>query len=318
MDARKNTEGKTKIRVLGALVACATALIFLMNCSRVEARTKSPFNPVGVRTQGMGNAFVAVADDVNSIYWNPAGLARIKDRQIMVTHNDLYGFGLDENYIGYAQHQFGFSWNHMGIGGDSFMFGADWAQDVFTLSYAYQVDPQTYAGISVKYMKQAFQRPASSTIPAGFTGTAQDVNADGSGVDIGILYIVDEATTVGLCVRDLLGTGESQNVTYNEQAGEYKRKDHYEPVYVIGFSRHPSDLSLFSIQVTHSLDEYRVQLGIEYKLQEQIKLRLGLDDEIITAGVGLYHQDWEFDYAFKNKAGQGLDKTQLFGATVRF
>ncbi|GAI14440.1 unnamed protein product [marine sediment metagenome] len=31
--------------------------------------------PIGARQIGMGEAFVAVADDVNTIYWNPAGLS---------------------------------------------------------------------------------------------------------------------------------------------------------------------------------------------------------------------------------------------------
>src|SRR6188508_3105783 len=32
---------------------------------------------VGTRAQGMGGAFVAVADDATATYWNPAGLASI-------------------------------------------------------------------------------------------------------------------------------------------------------------------------------------------------------------------------------------------------
>ena len=35
------------------------------------------FEPVGTRAQGMGGAFVAVADDATATYWNPAGLASI-------------------------------------------------------------------------------------------------------------------------------------------------------------------------------------------------------------------------------------------------
>jgi hypothetical protein len=34
-----------------------------------------PFESVGVRAQGMGGAFVALADDATAVYWNPAGLA---------------------------------------------------------------------------------------------------------------------------------------------------------------------------------------------------------------------------------------------------
>jgi len=35
------------------------------------------FDQVGERAQGMGGAFVAVADDASAIYWNPGGLANV-------------------------------------------------------------------------------------------------------------------------------------------------------------------------------------------------------------------------------------------------
>jgi hypothetical protein len=34
-----------------------------------------PFETIGIRAQGMGGAFVAVADDATATWWNPAGLA---------------------------------------------------------------------------------------------------------------------------------------------------------------------------------------------------------------------------------------------------
>ena len=33
---------------------------------------------LGARTMGMGGAFLAVADDYTTLYWNPAGLAQIR------------------------------------------------------------------------------------------------------------------------------------------------------------------------------------------------------------------------------------------------
>src|SRR4029453_2854832 len=33
------------------------------------------FGGIGVRAEGMGGAFVAVADDASAVYWNPAGIA---------------------------------------------------------------------------------------------------------------------------------------------------------------------------------------------------------------------------------------------------
>ncbi len=41
---------------------------------------------VGARALGMGGAFVAVASDITSMYWNPAGVARLDQAQAMFTH----------------------------------------------------------------------------------------------------------------------------------------------------------------------------------------------------------------------------------------
>jgi len=47
------------------------------------------FGEIGERAQGMGGAFVAVADDASAIYWNPAGLSHIYqfDAQLSATIN---------------------------------------------------------------------------------------------------------------------------------------------------------------------------------------------------------------------------------------
>jgi|KBSMisStandDraft_5_1062788.scaffolds.fasta_scaffold26403_2 hypothetical protein len=55
--------GRTFRLVVCALVLCPPAAM------------AQRFDDVGVRAQGMGGAFVAVADDATATWWNPAGLA---------------------------------------------------------------------------------------------------------------------------------------------------------------------------------------------------------------------------------------------------
>jgi len=43
---------------------------------------------IGARAVGMGSAFVSVADDASSVYWNPAGVARITRSVININHCD--------------------------------------------------------------------------------------------------------------------------------------------------------------------------------------------------------------------------------------
>src|SRR5688500_12796217 len=53
------------------------ALLFtlLLVVSRTSPASAQTFETAGARALGMGGAFVAVADDVTAIWWNPAGLA---------------------------------------------------------------------------------------------------------------------------------------------------------------------------------------------------------------------------------------------------
>src|SRR5688572_7359682 len=51
-------------------------LIFAMCLGLLPASAAAQsFAAAGTRAQGMGGAFVGVADDGTAIYWNPAGLA---------------------------------------------------------------------------------------------------------------------------------------------------------------------------------------------------------------------------------------------------
>jgi len=55
------------MRIAPAVMACLLALPATAGAQSLDT--------VGARAQGMGGAFVGVADDASAIYWNPAGLA---------------------------------------------------------------------------------------------------------------------------------------------------------------------------------------------------------------------------------------------------
>jgi len=51
---------------------------------------------------GMSNAVVASSKDVNSGYWNPAGLVHLEDREIAIMHSSYFANIANYNYIAYA------------------------------------------------------------------------------------------------------------------------------------------------------------------------------------------------------------------------
>jgi tetratricopeptide (TPR) repeat protein len=78
--------------------------------------------PVGVRAIGMGEAFTAAGGDVNSLHWNPAGLARITGFQLGLMHNEWSSeLGLRQEYLAYgmglgARAGMGVSLNYFSLG----------------------------------------------------------------------------------------------------------------------------------------------------------------------------------------------------------
>jgi hypothetical protein len=60
------------MRICNLLCAGAVSAIISATASAASAQS---FESVGVRAQGLGGAFVAVADDATASWWNPAGLA---------------------------------------------------------------------------------------------------------------------------------------------------------------------------------------------------------------------------------------------------
>ena len=107
--------------------------VLFSSVTRGAESTDNHFPEPGVRPVALGGAFVAVADDVNAIFYNPAGLAKIKKQQVQITHTDLFGLGIDYNYIAYAQSKLGVSWAHYGTADDFLIGGGDFSNDMYLI-----------------------------------------------------------------------------------------------------------------------------------------------------------------------------------------
>ena len=67
------------------ILAIALLCVWGRGAVAQEERAIDNFAGVGVRAMGMGGAFVGVADDFTAMYWNPAGLAQMQQREVQVS-----------------------------------------------------------------------------------------------------------------------------------------------------------------------------------------------------------------------------------------
>jgi len=161
----------------------------------------------GARAPGMGGAFVAVADDVYDIYYNPAGLATLSRPSLGASYSLLDvgltdGSNLGTSFLGYAQPlawrkanegTLGLAWNSFSLNNSLYR------EDSFYLSYGrqlpyYPFGGDLYLGGSLKYLRSSFGSFGTNLLDSGGTLTSQNSVLNGSNVqsafsgDLGALY----------------------------------------------------------------------------------------------------------------------------------
>ncbi|MEK7388199.1 MAG: PorV/PorQ family protein [Elusimicrobiota bacterium] len=115
-------KGMLRLAVCVSLAAAPPTVTAALN-SQPGATTLGDFLNLGAgaRAFGMGEAFVAVADDATSLYWNPAALTRIKNHDVAAMHAPHYA-GSYFDYGAYGKNLG--DWGAYGLGLQYFSAGA--------------------------------------------------------------------------------------------------------------------------------------------------------------------------------------------------
>ncbi len=89
--------------LLTSLLVLPITLGFAQDRLTNVGTTAASFLEVGVGSNaiGMGGAYVAMAEDVSALYWNPAGLARMKQTEAIFERIEWLA-GISFNYLGVA------------------------------------------------------------------------------------------------------------------------------------------------------------------------------------------------------------------------
>lgn len=259
------------------------------------------FDSVGLhaRPMAMATAFTASGDDINSVGYNPAGLAGIPELQLLFSYRDFYSLKLlSQKYVGFAIPgkilSTGLSWHRISTA--SRVKFIDYAENTFTLSFAGKVRyiRNLLAGVNLKFYQVLSQS-----------------NASGYGVDAGVQWrrLLNNKIDLGLFV---------ENINRPEIIWDTGAEDRLDTNLRIGVSYKPVD------EIAGSLDygiKDRLNFGSELLFfDKSIAFRGGIKDllsdmKIITLGIGLNFENIKFDYAMTSHKSLGL--THLFTLLIK-
>ena len=167
----------------------------------------------GARPTVMGGTYVAAGDDVQSLMYNPAGLAQLHTKEITSEYSRLYtgltdGSNLGQYFMGYGQPiKYGgtlaFGWKQLDL--DEL-----YTERTLSLGYGEWITPKIAAGIAVKQLYHSFGAPnmivddngnVQNGTPSFFARNGNSSTAYST--DLGILYRWTGRDTIGFSIQDV-------------------------------------------------------------------------------------------------------------------
>lgn len=296
------------LQIVARGLLCSSLIV--MN---VRAATNTVFNflrnDASARAAAMGGSFLTVANDPNTIFYNPAGLSTLEKPMGSV---GFFKHLLDVNagYLSYGQSYE--DWGYFGAGVTYTNYGTFDRTDEFgnvldsfhandlsiSLGYSSTFEENLHFGAALKLIYSSL---------AGYTSTAL-------AGDLGVLYRIPESRiSLGASIRNL-----------GRQISSYAGTKEDLPLdAAVGVSVVPKGLPLLlnlnfhklNEDVTSFTDRFRAfTVGGEFTLSKVLQARFGYDNEKrkdlkigtssglagFSAGIGVSLKDYRFDYAISS------------------
>ena len=297
-----------------------SVLLGLIISSAVYAT--DPQNPsVGARPLALGKAFCGLADDASAIYFNPAGLPKIKRLQLM----NMYASPFPNNSImtlsgalpSFYGMSAGFSYTNNSTSGIVMT-----VPDTVEVTYTEQEFLFTFAGWGLENISTAM---TINILTRGFSvDSPQLIGNRGAGFDLDLAahYQASDQLSIGVMAQNALPAFLGGKFYYDSGA----------------FDDMPSNLKLgsalklrpnllllldFDKALTRTLP-LLMHLGLEYQLNEFLALRGGIDQTPtaqnyatdaythLTFGLGLKYRGVTFDYTFYKRGDPSGKITNYF------
>lgn len=256
----------------------------------------------GARPVAMGGAFTGLANDVNSVLWNPAGLTLIKNYEASFSYTNQLGL-IGYHYLA-ATMPMG---KNEGLG-FSLISSGDKALREWTLGSSYATELWgIYTGATLKLRFASFGNNSltdndysvfdNDEITGGIANQIKGT-AFGFGLDLGMLYPLNDQIMIGTFLRDIYSPvfwDSKTNSSDNQSKGKYSETVPME--WTFGSSFKVTDNFIFAVDYSPALieDSYqKFMAGMELKFFDMVLIRGGaqnlinnLDDERYSLGLGL-------------------------------
>src|SRR5262245_37343160 len=265
------------------LAACLGLVLLAGSAATARAQTAEAgaqsllFAP-GARSDGMGRAFVAIADDANAVWWNPGALAFSQKHDASFMYTKLVPDLVDDvsfSYLSYIQQKEG--WGGIGIGIGYLSYGKSEATDIdgtvigeFTsyeiapaLAYGTELVNNLGFGVALKFVRV-------DLAPAAVTQDQTAGRGSTFAADVAALYKVPRwRSSMGLSVVNLGPNISFIDVDQSDPLGRMVR---------FGVAGAPLSNAIHHVLVSGQVDQTIIH-GNDFKRNESRVFHVGAEYE---------------------------------------
>lgn len=276
------------------IMFCCMAILLLFAAMQ-QCRAEFEDKGVGARPLAMGAGFYALADDVHALFWNPAGLADIENRQFAAGQGKLFGISeLKHDFAALAWPLKG--WSNLGFSYERFG-GNIYEEQTASLSLAYRMAEGVSAGLNLKYLS---------------TNIMNTPSRNGHAADFGVLADISRYARIGLVVVNAGHQHDGSEPFRVFKLGISSQVDERFRI-MAGISRTESDTQAYHTSF---------HVGQEYSVGDAFDLRAGWESKpaLLSVGFGFQIQGWNIDYCYRSHSilpathlvtmGIGLDRNR--------
>jgi hypothetical protein len=303
-------------------------------------------NTPNPRAAALGNSFVAMKNDVNTLFTNPAALATMEPRDSMSPAQRAalgftsYGISMSEGYLVYGSRftdddpedgtyaagiqyrDYGTMDGYNSLAQPTGEFSA--TEIAISVAYANTIPEQPVKyGLGVKFI-------SSSLVSGSTTG---DYSSAGVAADVGVMYVNEPLLlTIGVSALNI-GTqtktyaGIKEDLPFNFQFGISKKLERLPLTIHLAFHNLTRDLE--DRDFLYAFNDFSI--GGEFQLGKALRLRFGLENQKrrelktpagqglagFSFGLGFEFQKFTFDYGL-SAMGPGFADLNRLGLTYSF
>lgn len=257
---------------------------------------------MGARASGMGEAYIGVAQDASSVYWNPGAMPAVLGTNVMFMHNEyIQSVRLEQAALTHET-----DWGTLGLG-----FTGLYMDNIERRGNDPSPDPLGYYSAYDVSASIGFARYIVPNVAVGFTlkpiwEKIDDETATGFAVDVGVYHVSRIKGVKLAAVVGNLGTPmkfeqeEFALPRYIKVGGSWER----------ALEAYRSNVLLTMDLMFPNDDGTREHVGVEYGYDRTLFLRTGYkagyDSQGATFGAGVQYRGFNLDYGvllFKNDLG---------------